>query len=146
MMKTSYRRSAQVARDGDQADERLAGGHRPVRRPARCSAFDGQECRSAFRVGVTSPDRNDRPIITSAIAKYAHSSAVFSGRKFEYEPRSTSRSKSHSTAASPPPSRRYRRAEYENLDCAMPTTPYSRWTTLCSTDTWKMPSTIAPEP
>ena len=81
------------------------------------------------------PEQDDREVSTA-----------FNGRKFAIDVGATSRPKIHSTAQRPPASRRYIRAEREDLTIATQAPPRSRWMTLCSTETWKIPSTIASEP
>src|SRR5699024_6941205 len=81
---------------------------------ARRPTAEVQERWSAFAVaGVTSLERNDSPIMTTARTKYAQVSTVFRGRKFAAESWFTSRPKIHSAAERPPPRRRIRRAEFE---------------------------------
>lgn len=83
---------------------------------------------------------------TIASTRYVQVSTMFSGTKFDIDPGETSRPNTHGSTPTPPTTRRYVRAEPGERDRAKPATPRSTWMTSCSAETWKIPSTIAPEP
>src|SRR5699024_9453489 len=138
MMKASYPEVAPRSRGGDNGAGRrmlyngVVGARRRGDRGGACRRVSGapagvpRQLRGEVRrwfspsglVCVTSLGRNDSPIRAIARTRYVQVSTAFRGTKFAIEVGSTSRPKSHSRAVNPPATRRYLRAEYENLDCA----------------------------